>query len=148
VAKYHAASKKPGAPAKEMVRKSVPVPAVHKSGLAVYSRTCIACHGPDGKGVPSTFPPLDGSSWAVGDPSIPVRILLSGLQGPIEVSGQKFNNVMPPHTDLKDPEIADVLTYVRQSWSNDATPVSQDVVKQTRQKFATRATPWTAAELK
>jgi mono/diheme cytochrome c family protein len=60
-------------------------------------------------------------------------------------SGQKFNNIMPPHADLKDPEIADVLTFVRQSWGNDATPGSQDVVKQTRQKFAT---PWTAAELK
>jgi mono/diheme cytochrome c family protein len=148
VAKYHAESKNPAVPAKEMVRKNLPVPAVHERGAAVYARTCIACHGPDGKGVPGAFPPLDGADWAVGDPSIPVRILLAGLQGPIEVSGQKFNNIMPPHTDLKDAEIADVLTYVRQSWSNDATPVSEDFVKQTRAKFAGRGTPWTAAELK
>ena len=55
---------------------------------------------------------------------------------------------MPPHTDLKDAEIADVLTYVRQTWSNDATAVTEDFVKQIRRKFADRKTPWTAAELK
>jgi mono/diheme cytochrome c family protein len=148
VAKHHAESKKPTAPAKEIVRKNKPDPAVHERGLAVYSRTCVACHGLDGKGVPATFPPLDGADWATGDPSVPVRILLAGLQGPIEVSGQKFNNIMPPHTDLKDSEIADVLTYVRQTWGNDATPLNEDFVKQTRQKYATRKTPWTAEELR
>ncbi|MES2659919.1 MAG: PVC-type heme-binding CxxCH protein [Verrucomicrobiota bacterium] len=133
---------------KEVVRKNKPDPAVHERGLAIYNRTCIACHGPDGKGVPGAFPPLDGASWPVGDPSVPIRILLSGLQGPIEVSGVKYENIMPPHTDLKDDEIADVLTYVRQSWSNDATAVTADTVKQTRAKYASRAAPWTAAELK
>ncbi len=148
VGRYLEEIQHPAAPAKEMVRKNPPVPAVHERGLTVYSRTCIACHGTDGKGVPGAFPPLDGSSWAVGDPSIPIRILLAGLQGPIEVSGQKFSNAMPPHTDLKDAEISDVLTYVRQSWSNDATPVSEDFIKQTRAKFASRTTPLTAPELK
>jgi mono/diheme cytochrome c family protein len=81
-------------------------------GMAVYGRTCIACHGPEGKGVPGAFPPLDGSPWATGDPTVPARILLLGLQGPIEVAGQKFENIMPPLTDLKDAEIADVLTPV------------------------------------
>ena len=148
VAKYHAESKNPAPPAKEMVRKNVPVPAVHERGSAIYARTCIACHGPDGKGVPGVFPPLDGADWAVGDPSIPVRILLAGLQGPIDVSGQKFNNIMPPHTDLKDEEIADVLTYVRQSWKNDAAAVSADIVKQVRAKTGDRKAPWTVEELK
>lgn len=131
----------------EVVRKHAPDPAVHARGLAVYTRTCIACHGPDGKGVPGAFPPLDGVSWVTGDPSVPARIILGGLQGPIEVLGQKYENVMPPHTDLNDAEIADVITYVRQSWSNDASPVSADSVKQTRAKYATRTTPWTASEL-
>jgi putative membrane-bound dehydrogenase-like protein len=148
VAKHHAESSKPAAPVKEMVRKNVPVPAVHERGFAIYNRTCIACHGADGKGVPGTFPPLDGADWATGDPSVPTRIILAGLQGPIEVAGQKFNNIMPPHTDLKDAEIADVLTYVRQTWSNDATPVAEDFVKQIRQKYADRKTPWTAEELR
>lgn len=133
---------------KALVRKYAPDPAVHERGLAVYNRTCIACHGPEGKGVPGAFPPLDGSSWVTGDPTIPARIILSGLQGPIEVSGQKFENIMPPHADLKDGEIADVITYIRQSWSNDATSVSKETVTQTRAASAARGKPWTASELK
>ncbi len=121
---------------------------VHERGHEVYARTCIACHGPEGKGVPGAFPPLDGATWPVGDPTVPIKILLLGLQGPIEVAGQKFENIMPPHTDLKDQEIADVLTYVRQSWSNDATPVSAALIKETRAKVMSRGKPWTAAELK
>ena len=148
VAKHHADSKNPAAPVEERFRKNKPVPAVHERGLAIYSRTCIACHGPDGKGVPGAFPPLDGADWTVGDPSIPARIVLAGLQGPIEVSGQKYTNVMPPHTDLKDTEIADVITFTRQSWSNDATPVSEDFIRQIRAKFSDRSGPWTAEELK
>ncbi len=133
---------------KAVVHKFPPNPAVIGRGLAIYSRTCIACHGPEGKGVPGAFPPLDGSPWALGDPTVPARIALHGLQGPIEVSGQKFENMMPPLIDLKDAEIADVITYVRQSWSNDASPVTEDTVKQTRAKFSSRGKPWTAPELK
>jgi mono/diheme cytochrome c family protein len=131
-----------------MVRKFKPDAAVHERGSAVYARTCIACHGPDGKGVPGAFPPLDGSDWPVGDATIPIRILLAGLQGPIEVKGQKFQNIMPPHIDLKDDEIADVLTYVRQSWSNDAAAVDSATVKKVRADHAGRKTPWTAEELR
>ncbi|MEX1116252.1 MAG: PVC-type heme-binding CxxCH protein [Akkermansiaceae bacterium] len=134
--------------AKTVVKIHKPDPAVHERGAAVYAKTCIACHGPDGKGVPGAFPPLDASEWSVGDPSRPIRIVLHGLQGPIEVAGQKFNSVMPPHVDLNDQEIADVLTYVRQSWSNDDTPVSAAAVKQARAQHRSRTLPWTAAELK
>ena len=148
VVKFHAASGKPVVAVTEMVRKNKPDSAVHERGAAIYARTCIACHGPDGKGVPGAFPPLDGSMWTTGDPTIPARIALLGLQGPIEVNGLKFENIMPPLTDLKDEEIADVITYVRQSWTNDAGPVSADLIKQTRAKYASRGKPWTAAELK
>ncbi|MES2922808.1 MAG: PVC-type heme-binding CxxCH protein [Verrucomicrobiota bacterium] len=148
VAAFHAASGKPAVAVKEMVRKNKPDTAIHERGAIVYTHTCIACHGPDGKGVPGAFPPLDGSSWVTGDPTIPARILLLGLQGPIEVSGVKYENVMPPHTDLSDGDISDVLTYVRQSWTNDAAPVTADTIKQTRAKHAARGKPWTAAELK
>ncbi len=58
VAKHHSPGASPGAPAKELVRKNVPVAAVHERGAAVYARTCIACHGPDAKGVPGAFPRL------------------------------------------------------------------------------------------
>ena len=135
-------------PAKPIDRKHKPDPAVHERGLAVYSLTCIACHGPDGKGVPGAFPPLDGADWLTGDPSIPTRIILHGLQGPIEVNGQKFESIMPPHPDLNDQQIADVLTYARQTWSNDAPPVTAEAVKATRAKHADRKELWTAPELR
>ena len=96
----------------------------------------------------NTFPPLDGSKWLTGEPSIPVRIVTHGLQGPIEVGGQRFDNVMPAQAGLTDAEVADVLSYARQAWSNDAAPVSAEEVKAIRTKFLTRDKAWTPAELK
>jgi uncharacterized protein len=150
IASFHHGKTGGTAPPKEtLVRKHKPDPAVHARGETVYGRTCIACHGPDGKGVPGAFPPLDGTEWLVGDPSIPIRIVVNGLHGPIEVAGQTYNNVMAPiGAALTDAEIADVLTFVRQSWSNDAPPVAEETVKQTRAKYADRTAPWTAGDLK
>ncbi len=136
------------APDEMVLRTHTPDPVVHARGVEIYNRTCISCHGPEGKGVPGAFPPLDGASWVTDDPSVPIRVILHGLQGPIEVSGQKFESIMPAHVDLDDSEIADVLTYVRQTWSNDAPAVSAGSVGQLRAKHASRKEPWTAAELK
>jgi putative membrane-bound dehydrogenase-like protein len=137
----------PTAPVVPKDKKFKADPAVHERGLAVYSLTCVACHGPEGKGVPGAFPPLDGSEWVPGDVTVPIRIVINGLQGPVKVAGQDFNNIMPPHIDLDDQKIADVLTYVRQSWSNDAEAVTPAQVKAVREKHKDRTTPWTAKEL-
>jgi uncharacterized protein len=132
---------------KEMVRVNKPNRKVMSGGAAVYNRTCVACHGPEGLGVPGAFPPLDGSPIVVGNPGIPARIVLHGLQGPIEVLGKTYNNIMPAHTDLTDNEISDVLTYIRQSWTNDAPAVPEPLIRKTREQFSDRKLPWTAAEL-
>ena len=137
----------PQAPVAPKAKKHKVDPAVHERGTAVYGLTCIACHGPEGKGVPGAFPPLDGSEWLVNDPSVPIRVVIGGLQGPVKVAGQEFTNVMPPHIDLDDQKISDVLTYVRQSWSNDASAVTPAQVKEIRAKYKDRTTPWTAKEL-
>ena len=128
-------------------RKFKPSEEVHKRGAEVFGLTCIACHQPTGAGLEGVFPPLDGSDWLTGDPSLPIRIVIGGLQGPVKVAGHDFNGVMPPHVDLDDQKISDVLTYVRQSWSNDAAPISPAEVKAVRQQNANRTAPWTAAEL-
>jgi mono/diheme cytochrome c family protein len=65
----------------------------------------------------------------------------------VTVKGVKFTSVMPPHHDLDDQKISDVLTYARQSWSNDASAISADQVKAVREKVKTQALPWTAKEL-
>ena len=122
--------------------------AVHERGAAVYARTCIACHGVDGRGAPMVFPHLDGSSWLTGDPELPIKIVLHGLFGPVTVEGKQFMNVMAPlGPTLSDAEIADVLTYVRQRWQNDAAPVDAATVKKVRVATADRTQMWTPAEL-
>jgi mono/diheme cytochrome c family protein len=138
-----------GEPAKPIVRKFKPDPKVHKRGLAVFNLTCAACHGVDGKGVPETFPPLDGAAWVIGDPERATKIVLHGLMGELEVKGHTYNNVMAPlGAALNDQQIADVLTYVRQNWSNDASPVSEEQVSKVRKGTAARKTMYQPPELK
>jgi uncharacterized protein len=121
---------------------------VLKRGQEVYNRTCIACHQPSGKGIPPAFPPLDGSDWLSKDPTISIKIILKGLQGPIKVNGTDFNGMMPAVVPaLSDQEIADVLTFVNLSWSNDHPAVTAEEVKKVRDSIADRTTPYTAAEL-
>ena len=131
----------------EVARKFEPDAKVHQRGAAIYGLTCVACHQPNGEGLEGAFPLLDGSDWVTGDPSVPIRVVTGGLQGPIKVLGKDYNVVMPAHTDLDDQKVSDVLSYVRQSWSNDAAPVTPAQVKEVREKYKDRTTPWTAAEL-
>ena len=116
-------------------------------GKAVYSRTCIACHQPTGMGLPPVFPPLAGSEWIAKDASIAVRNIINGMQGPITVKGVTYNSMMPPVAGVSDADIADVLTYVRQSFGNQGNPVTADQVKAIRAANAGRTAPWTTAEL-
>lgn len=125
-----------------------PDPEVLKRGAKVYTNTCVACHGIDAKGVPEVFPPLAGSEWATGDVKIPIRIVLSGLMGPITVHGETFTSAMPPLNVLSDTEIADVLTYVRQSFGNDAAPVTAEQVAPLRRESWGRREMWTVEQLK
>ncbi len=121
-----------------------PDPAV--LGRRTYAR-CMACHQKDGRGVPGTYPPLAGSEIVLGPPEVAAAIVLAGLEGPVEVAGQRFDNVMPSWARLGDAEIAAVLTYVRGSWGNDAPPVTPELVARVRAATAGRAAPLRAAEL-
>ncbi len=135
-------------PAPEIERKFKPDPEIHARGAEVYNLTCVACHGADGKGVEGAFPPLDGSDWVTGETNLPIKIVLHGLMGPVEVSGKSYNSAMAPlGAQLNDQQVADVLTYVRQRWSNDAAPVSAEAVTKVRAATRDRATMWTAEEL-
>jgi len=118
-----------------------------KRGLAVYSRTCIACHQPTGKGLPPVFPSIAETPIVVGNPELPIKFILQGLIGPITVAGMTYNSMMPPVAGVNDQDIADVLTYVRQSFGNKGNPVSVEQVKAVRAATAGRTAPWTTAEL-
>jgi len=120
------------------------------NGRAVFNRVCSLCHQPNGQGIAGAFPPLAASPIACeGDPKHIIRIVLGGLQGPIEVGGKTYNNVMPPQASaLSDQDIADVLSFVRSSWGNSAPGISPSAVAALRSAVAQHPGPWTWAELK
>jgi mono/diheme cytochrome c family protein len=90
-------------------------------GRAVFNALCVACHQPDGKGVPGNFPPLAGNSDLFLARDFPARVVLFGMSGKITVNGQVIEGTMPPLGDvLRDNEIAAVVTYVRDAFGNDA----------------------------
>lgn len=119
-------------------------------GKAVYAKTCIACHQPNGKGLPGVFPPLDGSDWLEADTTLLSKIVLRGLQGPITINGAPFAGPMPmaPLAEqLKDEEIADVLNYVRTTYGKGGPLATPEVVKAAREATKDQKQPFTAAEL-
>jgi nitrite reductase (NO-forming)/hydroxylamine reductase len=95
-----------------------------QAGAAVYNVTCMPCHQETGQGLPGAFPPLAKSDYLLSDPERAVGIVVRGLQGEVTVNNQKFNSVMPAMTQLSDQEIADVLTYVLNTWGNKGGSVS------------------------
>ena len=117
-------------------------------GRQVYVQNCQSCHQADGRGLAATFPPLVGSEWVTGSPSPVIRILLNGLEGPVQVAGATYNGRMPAwRTSLTDEEIAAVATYIRQWRPNAAGAIDASNVTALREATANRTTAWTAAEL-
>lgn len=113
-----------------------------KEGHEVYSREghCITCHQSDGKGLPAAmFPPLAGTKWINGSEDRLIKLTLHGLLGPIEVKGEKYPGQVPmtAFQQLSNEEIAAVLTYVRNTFSNKAPTVTPAKVAEVRE--ATRA---------
>lgn len=116
-------------------------------GDQVYAAVCQTCHQAAGVGIPGQYPPLAGSEWVINDPGTPVRVVLYGFEGPVNVKGTTYNNKMPPfHDKLSDDEIAAVVTHVRSSWGNAAEGVTSREVETLRTELGVRA-PWSASEL-
>lgn len=101
-------------------------------GKKVYDSVCLACHMADGSGVPGMHPPLIETDWVNGDKERLIKITLEGLSGKIEVNGEKYNSLMPPHSHLTNKQIADVLTYIRGSFGNNASKVTIEEVQEVR----------------
>ncbi len=114
------------------VPAEVEVPEELLAGKKVYDALCGACHMSNGKGVPSMNPPLNKTEYVLGDKDRLIGIVLNGLQDPIEINGETFQNIMASHAFLSDQQIADVLTYVRQSFGNNASPVTVEEVVERR----------------
>jgi nitrite reductase (NO-forming) len=104
-----------------------------KAGQALFAGTCSTCHQPNGEGLEGVFPPLAGSSYIKADAKAVPRVILHGLQGPVSVNGKDYNSVMPPMTQLTDDEVANISTYVLNSWGNPGGKVTKSEAAQIRQ---------------
>jgi mono/diheme cytochrome c family protein len=104
-------------------------------GKIAFEQYCLACHQADGSGVQRLNPPLIQTKWVLGDKPTLINVVLKGLDEEIEVEGETYANTMPPLTHLTDQEIADVLTYVRNSFTNKASVVAPAEVKAQRNKL-------------
>jgi len=103
-------------------------------GQIVYSKICLTCHQVDGSGVPNMNPPLIRTKWTLGSKTVLIQQVLKGSSGKVEIDGDTFSNTMPPLKTLTDQQIADVLTYVRNSFGNKASAVTVAEVKAIRAK--------------
>ena len=103
-------------------------------GERLYDFHCSPCHMADGKGDGIRFPPLDQSEWVLEDKTRLIGIILNGMEGTITVKGQSFLGSMPQFDYLLDMEIAEVLTYIRSNFGNDAVGVREDEVSRVRRE--------------
>lgn len=124
-------TKKPAAPSQQ---KGGSLQASMERGKQVYLERCLACHQVDALGVQGMNPPLVKTKWVLGDKTTLVQIVLKGMTGQVEIDGETYKNVMAPHNDLSDQQIADVLTYVRNSFGNKAKGITAAEVKTIRAK--------------
>jgi mono/diheme cytochrome c family protein len=101
-------------------------------GKKVYVQYCLTCHQADGGGVQRMNPPLIKTDYVLGDKKRLINIILKGFSEDVEINGQYYSNTMPAHDFLKDDEIANVLTYVRNSFGNKGTAITTAEVTKLR----------------
>ncbi|MFD3002404.1 c-type cytochrome [Pontibacter toksunensis] len=124
-------------------------------GVAMYTRSCQTCHGADGNGVKGLAPPLNKSEWVTGDKDKLVSIVLYGLTGPVTVNGHLYkapeiNGDMPGigyDKSLPNEDVAQLLSYIRKSWQNDASKITAEEVTKVRQRLSDRQRAFTVEEL-
>ncbi|MBS0516398.1 MAG: nitrite reductase, copper-containing [Proteobacteria bacterium] len=113
------------------------------AGKQLFTGTCSVCHQASGEGLPNVFPPLAKSDFLAADPKRAMNIVTHGLTGKITVNGKEYDSVMPPMAQLTDDEVANILTYVLNSWGNPGGQYSKEEVAKAR---ATPASPAPAGE--
>ena len=98
-------------------------------GAKVYETNCSSCHQAQGTGLAGSFPPLAGNPVVTGDPKRVIHTLKYGLNGKIQVAGHTYNGMMPAWgQSLSNADIAAVVTYIRSSWGNKASAVTESDV--------------------
>lgn len=116
-------------------------------GASAYA-VCSACHGGRGQGVDGVGSAMAGSDWVTGDPESLIRIMLQGFDGGAAERGEVIPNDMPSHAFLSDEQLAAILTYIRNAWGNEASPIMPEEIEQMREETAGRSDIWTPDELR
>ncbi|WP_242919736.1 DUF7133 domain-containing protein [Pontibacter liquoris] len=124
-------------------------------GAAMFASTCQTCHGPDGNGVRSLAPPLNQSDWVTGEKGRLISIVLFGLTGPVRVNGHLYkapeiNGDMPGigyDKTLSNEDLAQLLSFIRKSWRNDADRINPEEVGEVRLRLKDRQKAFTVDEL-
>jgi mono/diheme cytochrome c family protein len=110
-----------------------PAPTQMSDGARIYKRACIACHEVDGSGAPRIYPPLPGNAGLQSAiPANTLRIILEGAQTVTTPRAPNTGSMPAYGKDLSDQEIADVATYIRNSWGNSASAVTPEQVAAAR----------------
>ncbi|HMB43514.1 MAG TPA: c-type cytochrome, partial [Luteimonas sp.] len=99
-----------------------------KAGQVLFTGTCSTCHQANGEGMAGVFPPLAKSSVLAATPKRIIDIMMHGLNGPVTVNGKDYNSTMPPQTQLTDDEIANIGTFVLNSWGNPGGRITKEEV--------------------
>ena len=118
----------------EIIASEIPAKSFEEQmefGKQAYMQTCFACHQGEGQGIPNAFPPLAKSDYLNADVDRAIGIVLHGKTGEITVNGEKYNSVMTRQM-LSPDEIANVLTYVYNSWGNSKQVVTKAMVEKVK----------------
>ena len=102
------------------------------AGKQLFIGTCSVCHQDNGEGLANVFPPLAKSDYLAADPKRAMSIVTHGLTGKITVNGHEYDSVMPPMAQLTDDEVANILTYVINSWGNPGGRYTKEEVAKAR----------------
>jgi glucose/arabinose dehydrogenase/mono/diheme cytochrome c family protein len=121
-----------------------------KMGEDYYLSRCAICHGSDGRGIASLAPALADSEWVTGPSERLARIVLHGLQGPISVRGESWNNVMPGHLDVpsfNNETASGLLTFLHRAWGHSGRVIEPEFIEDIREETSEHVGLWTAEEL-
>ena len=108
------------------------MPELMAAGKNLYATHCGACHQPAGQGLAGAFPPLAKSDYLMEDRTRAIETIVQGRSGEIEVNGVTYNALMPGMGHIGDADIAAILTYVTNSWGNEASAFGASEVAKVR----------------
>ncbi len=105
-----------------------------EAGKKVYAVNCLGCHMDNGKGVPRMNPSLVNSPYVMGHPNSLIELVLRGSEF-FGTNKRSYNNQMASFHALSDTEIADLLTYIRNTYAKTGDEIDAEDVKNIRAKL-------------